>query len=101
VPSIIPKDDGAQDSKYTDNSEISVEDAFNQHYARNAETLLALPSGEMVSPPVAAVGDLRREDVQSVRKLGEGAGGTVMLCRHGPSGTIMAKKVSNSSLTNS
>ncbi|KAI9596073.1 kinase-like domain-containing protein [Syncephalis fuscata] len=46
----------------------------------------------MVSPPVAAVGDLRQEDVQSVRKLGEGAGGTVMLCRHVPSNTIMAKK---------
>jgi hypothetical protein len=76
---------------YEEEIGISVNEAFSQGYARNAETLLA-PDGEILPPPAAAVGELRQEDVQSLRKLGEGASGTVMLCRHIPSNTVMAKK---------
>ncbi|KAI9230814.1 MAG: kinase-like domain-containing protein [Piptocephalis tieghemiana] len=45
-----------------------------------------------LNPVAARVGELRATDVEQLKKLGEGAGGTVMKCLHRPTGILMAQK---------
>lgn len=65
----------------------------SQVAAATFSTIIAGVGDDSLSPEVVAVGELKREDVEILQKLGEGSGGSVMKALHKPTGFLMAKKV--------
>lgn len=69
---------------------------LSNHSTSSASGLDNLPTE---NPSTRQYGELKPEEFDNIKKLGEGASGTVMKVLHKPSNLIMAKKVCRSYLS--